>query len=281
MKLECRRQEAGDILFCFILDPLPPIFSLVLEFTMLRARSLSFKVRDKFLIKDISLEFSPGSIYGIIGPNGSGKTTFLKVMTGIWKASAGKVFWKDQDLLALDRQTISQTISLVPQNPQVHFDFAVAEVVEMGTYPRSSLGLKDKKKLIQWALELVDAWHLRDQRATDISHGERQRMYIARSLVTQSPILILDEPTSNLDIRHQLEIWELLERLAQDDRLIIVANHDLHATERYCGHIAVLDHGQCMATGAFAEVMTPLILSSIFGVEEIKEHKRHFGTTSH
>lgn len=120
--------------------------------------------------------------------------------------------------------------------------------------------------MIQWALERVDAWHLRNQHSTHISHGERQRMYIARSLVTQSPILILDEPTSNLDLRHQLEIWELLKELTKENKLIIVANHDLTATARYCNHVAVLNQGHCIAQGSFSNLMNSELISSLFGI---------------
>ncbi len=236
---------------------------------MLKASSLSFNLNEKWLIENISLEFKPGCIYGIIGPNGSGKTTFLKVLAGLWKASSGMVFWKDEELLSLDRQTISRIISLVPQNGQVHFEFTVAQVVEMGTYARQNLSHKEKKMLTEWALNRVNVWHLREQPATQISHGERQRMYIARSLVTQSPILMLDEPTSNLDIHHQIEIWKLLRVLAKENKLIIVANHDLHATERYCDQIALLNKGRCITSGNFSEVMTQDIISTIFNVEEI------------
>jgi ABC-type cobalamin/Fe3+-siderophores transport system ATPase subunit len=235
---------------------------------MLTTIGLSYNAQDKFLIKDISLSFNLGSIYGIIGPNGSGKTTLLKVLTGIWKASGGNVFWQDKSLFSMDRQMISRTLSLVPQNAQVHFDFTVAEVVEMGTYPREGLTKLDKLKIVQWALELVDAWHLRDCRATHISHGERQRMYIARSLATQSPVLILDEPTSNLDIRHQLDIWKLLRRLVDEKKIVIVSNHDLEATKRYCDCLMVLNHGLCVAQGAFQDIVTPEILASVFGIEQ-------------
>lgn len=236
---------------------------------MLKIDSLSFKSHEKFLIKNISLEFYPGLIYGIIGPNGSGKTTLLKILTGIWKASSGQVLWQEKDFFSFERQQISQIISLVPQNPQIHFDFTVSEVVEMGTYPCRSLSSQERKKRTQEALELVDALHLRNRQATHISHGERQRIYIARSLATHSPILILDEPTSNLDIRHQIEIWELLLRLKNENKTIIIANHDLHAAKQYCDQIAVLNQGHCVAKGSFTQVMTPDFISSIFGVEEI------------
>lgn len=236
---------------------------------MLKTENLSLKIQDKFLIENLSLEFHPGKIYGIIGPNGSGKTTLLKALTGIWKATSGKVFWMGENLLCLDRQTISRTITLVPQNAQVYFNFTVEDVVEMGTYPRLNLTNHEKLKLIHWALELVDMWHLRHRPATKISHGERQRMYIARSLVMESPVLILDEPTSNLDIRHQLDIWNLLRGLALKNKIIIVANHDLHAAKCYCDPIIVLNQGQCVASGSFSDVMTPSLISSIFGVKEL------------
>lgn len=236
---------------------------------MLRVESLSYKTRGKYLIEDISMELQPGIINGIIGPNGSGKTTFLKVLTGIWKAASGKVFWQDADLFSFDRHTLSRTISLVPQNANVNFDFTVEEVVEMGTYSRSDLTVEDKKKSIQWALERVNAWHLRNQCAMHISHGERQRMYIARSLVTQSPILILDEPTSNLDLRHQLEIWELLQQLSKENKLIIVANHDLQATTRYCKNVVVFDQGHCIATGPCLKIINNDFIASIFGIAKL------------
>lgn len=246
-----------------------------LDEDMLKVNSLSFKIWDKFLIEDISLEFLPGQIHGLLGPNGSGKTTLLKVIAGIWKATSGTVLWNDANLLALDRRMISCILSLVPQNPQVHFDFSVREVVEMGTYPRSDLNVQKKIEITDWALELVDMQHLQDRCALRISHGERQRMYIARSLVTQSPILMLDEPTSNLDIRHQLEIWELLRRLSKENKLIIVANHDLSTAENYCDQITVLNHGHCVTTGSFSTIMTPDLLLNIFGVASLPTRTKY------
>lgn len=242
---------------------------------MLKTHALSLNFREKYLVKNISLNFSPGQIYGIMGPNGSGKTTLLKLLTGIWKASSGKIYWGNQDLMTLDRKSMSRILSLVPQNPQVQFDFSVAEIVEMGTYPRQELKAIEKKNLVQWALELVDAWHLSNQRATEISHGERQRMYIARSLVTQSPVLMLDEPTSNLDIKHQLDIWSLLKRLAHENKLIIVANHDLQTTERFCDQMVILNQGICVQQGSYSEVMTQEMLRSVFGVSEVPFNRQY------
>lgn len=235
---------------------------------MLELKALNFETLQRSLIKNISLKLKPGRIHGIIGPNGSGKTTLLKLLAGIWKPTSGLVLWNEQNLLALDRLSLSRTVSLVPQNAQVHFDFTVYDVVKMGIYPLGPLKNEDSTKRIRRALEQVDAWHLRDRYATFISNGERQRMYIARSLVTETPLLLLDEPTSNLDIRHQLEIWDLLKKLATEGKLILIANHDLYTTERFCDEVIILHQGCCVKEGVYHEVVDAEILRSVFGIEE-------------
>jgi len=149
----------------------------------------------------------------------------------------------------------------------------------MGIYPLGTLNNEDSTKRIRRALEQVDAWHLRDRYATFISNGERQRMYIARSLVTETPLLLLDEPTSNLDIRHQLEIWELLKKLATEGKLILIANHDLYTTERFCDEVIILNQGCCVRNGIYHEVVDTEILRSVFGVEESGGRGRQYSAT--
>lgn len=232
---------------------------------MLKVDRLSYRLRNKYLIREISLGFSPGILYGILGPNGSGKTTLLKTITGIWKPSSGNVFWSGVDLLKQDRRQISRTVSLVPQSPQLYFDFPVAEFVKMGLYPHQNLSKSDS---CEWALSSVDAWHLRNRSLSQLSSGERQRIYIARALVTESPIMLLDEPAASLDIRHHLEIWNLMKTLASQGKTIIVTNHDLAAAQRFCDKVVVLFRGQCIAQGSFAEAVTENLLSTIFGVKK-------------
>lgn len=235
----------------------------------LKTVSLSFAIEGKPLIEKISLEFAAGHLHGILGPNGSGKSTLLKTLTGIWKPSSGTIFWNGKALLEQDRRFISRTISLVPQNPQIHFDFLVEDIVAMGRYPHDRhYSNKAEEHLLQHALTAVDAWHLRNRRVNCLSHGERQRIYIARALITESPVLLLDEPTASLDIRHQIEIWQLLQKLVEKDKIIIVTTHDLAIAERYCHQVAVLNRGKCIGTGNFATVMTPHLLKEVFGVIE-------------
>ncbi len=228
-------------------------------------RQLTYCIHQHPLIQDISLTFESGTLYGILGPNGSGKSTLLKTMSRIWTPTKGELIWQGQDLLRFSRAAMSQTLSLVPQSPQLHFDFNVYNMVAMGRYPygcRSS----EAYQRIEEALCQVNGWHLRHQLLSQLSGGERQRVYIARALATQAPILLLDEPTSYLDLRHQLEIWQLLRTLAKEDKLIIVAVHDLLAAQRFCDQLVILDRGHCQTAGRYEEIMTPHLLRDIFGV---------------
>lgn len=249
---------------------------------MLQAKSLSYAIDNKLLIRDININFHPGSLYGILGPNGSGKSTFLKTLTGIWKPASGFVLWNQEDLLARSRNEISRTVALVPQNPQVNFDFSVTDMVAMGRYPyRSHRQSAEKMDLLEHVLKTVDVYHLRDRSILKLSHGERKRVYIARALITESPILLLDEPASGLDIKHQIEIWLLLKRLVQEGKIIAVTTHDLAATERYCDQVAIMHNGRCIAQGSSEEVFTHDLLEKVFGVRERSDcHSKHYDIIS-
>lgn len=236
---------------------------------LLKTTSLTYILKTIPLIQDISLDFFAGEVHGILGPNGSGKSTLLKNLSGIWKHTSGSILWNGSPLPVENRQAMSRLLSLVPQNPQVHFDFLVEDIVAMGRYAYDSkYWTTSQKDLMQYALEKVDAWHLRSRRINRLSQGERQRVYIARSLVTEAPILLLDEPTSSLDIRHQIEIWELLRHLASEGKVVIVCTHEIGIVQRYCDKLSVLNQGKCVASGEFKDVMAPRLLLDVFGVEE-------------
>ncbi len=231
----------------------------------LTIRHLTYRLHQRFLIEDLSLSFQPGILYGILGPNGSGKSTLLKTMSRIWTPTKGELLWHDHNLLGFSRLEMSRTISLVPQNPSLYFDLPVHQMVAMGRYPhgcRSPLTYQKVKE----ALHLVNAEHLQHQLLSQLSGGERQRIYIARALATEAPILLLDEPTSYLDLRHQLEIWQLLRTLVKAGKIVIVAVHDLLAAQRFCDALVILNQGHCQAVGLYQDIMTPSLLQEIFGV---------------
>ena len=235
---------------------------------MLQAHNLTFTLMKRNFIQNITLDFQTGKLYGIVGPNGSGKSTLLKTLAGIWMPTAGNVLWSGENLLKQERKAISQTISLVPQNPQSHFDFLVIDFVAMGRYPHQDKKNNPTKsnEIVEHSLKTVNVWHLRDRLITQLSSGERQRVYIARALATESPVLLLDEPTASLDIRHQLEIWHVLKKLTSQGKLVIVTLHDLPAAGRFCDEIVVLNHGENIAKGLYSEVMQPALMEQVFGL---------------
>lgn len=230
---------------------------------MLRLQKLSYRLGKKSLIDNISLDFKPSTLHAVLGPNGSGKTTLLKTLANIWPPTSGKVLWQGQNLHEKSRQTISQTMSLVPQQYSISFDFTVKDLVTMGRYAQPGT---NSSAIVDRVLHQVDAWNLRNSLVTQLSQGERQRILIARALATESPILLLDEPTASLDLRHQRLIWDLLRELANEGKTILITLHDLKATLDHCDQTIILDKGHCVAQGTPQNVLTPKLLLSTFGI---------------
>lgn len=230
----------------------------------------SYSINGKNLIENISIVLSSGSLHAILGPNGSGKSTLLKVLAGLLKATSGSISWQGSPLPYNDRKSLCGILSLVPQAPLPMFDYLIEDIVAMGRYAFEKDYWKCSNTiLVREALEAVDAWHLRSRKINQISCGERQRIYIARALVAEAPILLLDEPTANLDIRHQLEIWRLLQQLAETGKTIAIATHDLAAAEHYCDTATLLHNGQNIDSGIYSEVITTQRLKQVFGVADI------------
>lgn len=238
---------------------------------MLRVNGLSYKKNGRQLIEKISLHFHPGTIHALIGPNGAGKTTLLKCIASIWTPTEGDVFYLDTPLHAQCRRTISQTVSLVPQWSALSFDLSAYDLAAMGRYPLTE---NADSKLVESVLKRVDGWHLRDQLISNLSCGERQRIYIARSLVTRSPVLLLDEPTAALDVSHALEIWKLIHELAAEGKCIVIANHDLKAVETQTHLTAMLHAGRCVAYGETKALLNSEMVQEVFGVT--KDEKGEF-----
>lgn len=222
---------------------------------MLKAEHLSCVV-----LKEVTHTFHPGCLCAIIGPNGAGKTTFLKALCGILPAK-GQVFWQQRSLSNLNRHSIAKILTLVPQNPNAVFDFSVEEFVGMGRYAHGN------SQNIDQALEAVDGLRFKKRPLQQLSQGERQRIYIARALATEAPVILLDEPAAHLDIRHQRDIWNLLTRLAAQGKTILIASHDLAQAQRYCNEAMLLFEGKCVAAGMPHRVITPHNLHVYFGME--------------
>lgn len=230
---------------------------------MLEIKKINYQIGKKKLLDDVSILFEPGKVHAILGPNGSGKTTLLKALTFIWAPTSGEVLWNQRRLAALTRIEKSRILTLVPQNPEVPFEFTVEEFVSMGRYAQSS---KDCTRLIEWALSETDLLTFRSSSILRLSQGERQRAYIARALATEAPVMLFDEPMASLDVRHQQDIWNILHSLAQQGKTVLVANHDFLNTEKFCDLVHVMCEGKCLAQGSFEEVMSQELLAQVFKV---------------
>ncbi|MCE5316759.1 MAG: ABC transporter ATP-binding protein [Parachlamydia sp.] len=226
---------------------------------MLKAENLSCSIGLRHLLEDISHTFHPGSLSAILGPNGAGKTSFLKALCGLLSAK-GRVLWQQQNLFELNRLSISKILTLVPQNPNTVFDYSVEEFVAMGRYAHGN------SKNIDQSLEAVDGLRFKKRPLQQLSQGERQRIYIARALATEAPVILLDEPAAHLDIRHQMDIWTLLTQLSSQGKTILIATHDLDQAQRYCHEALLLFEGKCVAAGMPYRVITPQNLHAYFGM---------------
>lgn len=232
----------------------------------LSLRHLSYSISQKTLLSDVSIDLSPGALYGLVGPNGAGKTTLLKAIAGITPLTTGEATWCGRPLLSLSRQELCRLVSYVPQNPPLNFDFTVRELVSMGRYAHNRRYHHSPDHAVADALAAVDLTGCGDRAVSVLSSGERQRAYLARALVGNAPILLLDEPTASLDIRHQLEMWELLRHLAASGHLLLVAHHDLATAAQRCDALVVMQQGRCLAHGPTAATLSAPLIAEVFGV---------------
>jgi len=237
----------------------------------LRARGLEFYYAARKVLDNISFTAEVGELIGLVGPNGSGKTTLLKILDGLLKPKVGSVYLDGRKLQDLRLDEIARTIAMVPQDSAANSEFTVFEIVMMGRTPhlkRFSLeGAEDEKKVKKW-MELTETIHLAERKLTEISGGERQRVIIARALAQEPKVLLLDEPTANLDICYQLQIMNLIKNLTRRLNLIaICAIHDLNLAARYCDKLILLSEGKIVAIGKPIEVITAENLRKVFKID--------------
>ena len=242
---------------------------------MLEVRELSYSVRDRKILRNISASFSPGQLYAVVGPNGSGKTSFLKNLCQIWSPESGQVLWKENDLKIWSRKQISSLMSLVPQDFTLNLSFTVEEIVRMGLYPRKDkLNLQEQNQELDHALKQVNALEWKKRIASELSNGEKQRVLIARALATGSQVLLLDEPTSNLDPLHHLQIWELCKELLKLNKTIIINTHDLNMAFNFANEVLMFQSGQILKRGCPQKTLSSKNIKTVFNIQEdtLSEH---------
>lgn len=231
-------------------------------------RALCCQPSGRFLLERVDFHCKQGKLYLVVGPNGAGKTSLLKAVAGLLPLTQGKLTWQGNPIDSLSRQARSQLISYVPPLQPLPFDFSVEEFVAMGCYATATRYQLTPGRLIEKVLDQVDLLALRHHLVGELSTGERQRAYIARSLIGQAPIILMDEPFSSLDLRHQLELWELLTELVElQNRLLLISHHDLRsALDRPC-ELILLDQGSSLLqTEPTALLFNSDLMARFFGV---------------
>ena len=244
---------------------------------MLEVTNLFCSLNGKRILHDINFALSAGDFLGVVGPNGAGKTTLLRVISGIIAPDAGNVLIEGKDVQSLDRRSISHNVAMVPQNTYVSFPFTAFEVVLMGRHPylgRFAGEAKQDLEKVKGCMQLTRTWHLRDTKVTEISGGELQRVIIAQVLAQDTPLLLLDEPTSHLDINHELEILEIISRLnKENNKSVMLVSHDLNLAARYCDTLLLLKEGAIFAKGAVERVLTTENIRSAYHLNAlVKKH---------
>lgn len=240
------------------------------RFEGLRFESVSAELGGRTILEEIDFEVSPGEVVGLIGRNGVGKTTLLRLANGSLAPSGGRVCLGADPVSALARRRVARRIALVPQDLHVPFPFRVGELVLMGRAPHQSLvGLESEADVSQAlaALERLGIEDLADREITKLSGGERQLVLFARALVQDPGILLLDEPTAFLDLRHRVEVLLEVRAFAQSGRAALVVSHDLSLAARSCDRLVLLGAGRVVAEGTPGQVLTPENLRLAFGIE--------------
>jgi iron complex transport system ATP-binding protein len=223
------------------------------------------------VLRNVSLSARPGEITGLIGPNGSGKTTLVRVASRGLKPWSGSATVDGQNPYALGARHAARLVAVVPQEVQPAFEYSVLEMVLMGRSPYRSAwgggGAEDWAKA-RWAMAAANVQHLADRPLDELSGGERQRVILAQALAQDAPVLLMDEPTTHLDIRHVVEFVALVRGLARSEgKAVLAIFHDLNLASAYCDRLYAMANGEVVASGSPGSVLTRGLVADVFGIE--------------
>lgn len=237
----------------------------------IEANNISFCYGSRKIIDGLSVRLERGRFHGILGPNGSGKTTLLDVLSSHRPPSSGSVLYNGKCLATYTRRQLAKEIAIVPQNFYINFPFTVADIVLMGRYPhipRFARPAAADLDLVEEVMHRTQVYELRNRFITELSGGERQRVVFARALVQDTPVLILDEATSSLDIRHTMDFMALVSTRARNsDRIVIAVFQDVNLAAAFCDELVFLKNGAVVEHGLKEAVLTPETLRKVFDVE--------------
>lgn len=237
----------------------------------LRADNIDAGYQARLVLRHLKLDVAEGEVIALVGPNGSGKSTLLRALGRILKPRAGAVYLDGRAISELSTREVARELAILPQGPTLTNDMTVEELVWMGRSPHQGIfaipGPNDRAA-VEWAIAETGVEDLRSRSVASLSGGERQRVWIAMALAQQPRVLLLDEPTTFLDLSHQLEVLDLVHYLNREHGLtVVMVLHDLNQAARYADRIVVLNVGAVVCQGPPAAVLTRDTLREVFGVE--------------
>lgn len=237
----------------------------------LKATELQIGYGDHVVVEDMDVNIQRDKITTIIGPNGSGKSTILKAITRLIRYQKGSVVLNGRDILEMKPKDLAKTIGVLPQIHTAPSDFRVKELVGYGRMPHQKMfagKCAEDERIIQWAMEVTGTWQFRDKSIYEISGGESQRVWIATVLAQKPEILFLDEPTTYLDISHQLETMQLVRKLNRETGIgVVMVLHDLSQALEVSDHILVIKDGRKYSEGTPEEVITARMMRDVYNVD--------------
>lgn len=233
----------------------------------IKAENLIWKIGAKRVIDGVSFEAEPGKLLGLLGPNGSGKTSLLRLLARLKSPHAGRVLLDGQDISSFRRRAIAQRVAFIEQHATTNANLKVVDVVKLGRFPHRSMlsgWAREDDRAVNEALERTGMSAKRDDAWHSLSGGEKQRTHVARALAQSPTELILDEPTNHLDVQHQISLLRLVSSLPITS---IIALHDLNHAAMYCDRLIVMKGGRIVACGLPEEVLTQGLLQEVFSVQ--------------
>ncbi|SDZ41967.1 iron complex transport system ATP-binding protein [Evansella caseinilytica] len=237
----------------------------------LATKELGIAYGEHDIVRGLNMDVPEGKVTTIIGPNGCGKSTILKTMARILKPKTGVVYLDGKAIHQQSTKEMAKKMAILPQTPEAPSGLTVAELVSYGRFPhQNGFGRLDKedRRVIDWAIDVTGMTSFCDRPIEALSGGQRQRVWIAMALAQETDLLLLDEPTTYLDLAHQLEVLQLLEKLNKDEkRTIVMVIHDLNHAARFAHHMVALNSGTIIKEGAPKEVMTSGVLKDVFNID--------------
>ncbi len=238
---------------------------------MIEVKDLTYGYADKPVLNNLTFSIEEGGFYAVMGANGSGKTTLLRLVSGMLTPQEGRVLVDGTEVLRYKARELAQKMSFVRQHPQTDFEFSAFETVLMGRNPYQHHLQNESEhdwKIVEECMRQTNTWHLRFAKPSEMSGGELQRVMLARALAQQTPIMLLDEPISNLDIAHQFDILDLLRTINhREHKTVMIVLHDLNMALQYCDKLLLLHQGRVLFQGPIREGLTQPNIATVFGVQ--------------